>query len=100
MGRVMSRPLDRQRPLWELWVFELPDNKLGMIQKTHHCLIDGISGVDLGTVLLDVVKEPPTQRFHAGVASDADAEPQAALARRDRGAVHEARGDLPHLALG
>jgi diacylglycerol O-acyltransferase len=59
MGRVMSRPLDRQRPLWELWVFELPDNRLGMIQKTHHCLIDGISGVDLGTVLLDVAKAPP-----------------------------------------
>ncbi|HEX4338160.1 MAG TPA: wax ester/triacylglycerol synthase family O-acyltransferase [Polyangiaceae bacterium] len=59
MGRVMSRPLDRQRPLWELWVFELPDNRLGVIQKTHHCLIDGISGVDLATVLLDVAKHPP-----------------------------------------
>ncbi len=59
MGRVMSRPLDRQRPLWELWVFELPDNRLGIIQKTHHCLIDGLSGVDLGTVLLDLVKFPP-----------------------------------------
>lgn len=59
MGRVMSRPLDRQRPLWELWVFELPDNRLGVIQKTHHCLIDGISGVDLGTVLLDVAEQPP-----------------------------------------
>ena len=59
MGRVMSRPLDRQRPLWELWVFELPENRLGMIHKTHHCLIDGISGVDLATVLLDVAKDPP-----------------------------------------
>jgi WS/DGAT/MGAT family acyltransferase len=59
MGRVMSRPLDRQRPLWEIWVFELPDNRLGVIQKTHHCLIDGISGVDLGTVLLDVAEHPP-----------------------------------------
>jgi WS/DGAT/MGAT family acyltransferase len=59
MGRVMSRPLDRQRPLWELWVFELPDRRLGVIQKTHHCLIDGISGVDLATVLLDVAKDPP-----------------------------------------
>jgi diacylglycerol O-acyltransferase len=59
MGRVMSRPLDRQRPLWELWVFELPDNRLGVIQKTHHCLIDGISGVDLSTVLLDLMKNPP-----------------------------------------
>jgi diacylglycerol O-acyltransferase len=59
MGRVMSRPLDRQRPLWEFWSFELPDNRLAIIQKTHHCLIDGISGVDLGTVLLDLMKNPP-----------------------------------------
>jgi diacylglycerol O-acyltransferase len=59
MGRVMSRPLDRQRPLWELWSFELPENRLAIIQKTHHCLIDGISGVDLGTVLLDLMKNPP-----------------------------------------
>src|SRR6185369_5882944 len=59
MGRVMSRPLDRQRPLWELWVFELPENRFAIIQKTHHCLIDGISGVDLGTVLLDLMKNPP-----------------------------------------
>ncbi len=59
MGRVMSRPLDRQRPLWELWWFELPGNRLGLIQKTHHCLIDGISGVDIGTVLLDLTQYPP-----------------------------------------
>lgn len=59
MGRIMSRPLDRQRPLWEIWVFELPDNRMGLIQKTHHCLIDGISGVDIGTVLLDLMKNPP-----------------------------------------
>jgi WS/DGAT/MGAT family acyltransferase len=55
----MSRPLDRQRPLWELWAFELPENRLGLIQKTHHCLIDGISGVDIGTVLLDLMRSPP-----------------------------------------
>lgn len=59
MGRVMSRPLDRQRPLWELWVFELPDNRLALVHKTHHCLIDGISGVDLGTVMLDLTRDPP-----------------------------------------
>jgi diacylglycerol O-acyltransferase / wax synthase len=59
MGRIMSRPLDRQRPLWEIWLFDLPDNRIGLIQKTHHCLIDGISGVDIGTVLLDLMKNPP-----------------------------------------
>jgi WS/DGAT/MGAT family acyltransferase len=59
MGRIMSRPLDRQRPLWEIWIFELPENRIGLIQKTHHCLIDGISGVDIGTVLLDLMKNAP-----------------------------------------
>ena len=59
MGRIMSRPLDRQRPLWELWAVELPEGRIALIQKTHHCLIDGISGVDIGTVLLDLTKDPP-----------------------------------------
>lgn len=59
MGRVMSRPLDRQRPLWEVWVFELPDSRIALIHKTHHCLIDGISSVDLGTVMLDLTRDPP-----------------------------------------
>lgn len=53
MGRLMSHHLDRRKPLWEMWVFDLEDGRRGVIQKTHHCLIDGASGVDLGTVLLD-----------------------------------------------
>lgn len=66
MGRVMSRPLDRQRPLWEMWVFDLPDQRFGIIEKTHHCLIDGVSGVDFGTVILDLLPntssgDPPPQ---------------------------------------
>src|SRR5438067_332689 len=58
-GRVMSLPLDRTRPLWEMWLFDLPEGRKGLIQKTHHCLIDGMSGVDLGTVLLDLERDPP-----------------------------------------
>lgn len=58
MGRVMSVPLDRSRPLWELWVFDLPDGRKGLVQKTHHCLIDGLSGIDLGSVLLDLEPHP------------------------------------------
>jgi WS/DGAT/MGAT family acyltransferase len=59
MGRVMSQHLDRRKPLWEMWVFDLPDGRRGLIQKTHHCLIDGMSGVDLGTVLLDLSPDAP-----------------------------------------
>jgi WS/DGAT/MGAT family acyltransferase len=59
MGRVMSHHLDRRKPLWEMWVFDLPNGRRGLIQKTHHCLIDGVSGVDLGTVLLDFSADAP-----------------------------------------
>ncbi len=57
--RVMSTPLDRSRPLWEMWWFDLPKKRKGLIQKTHHCLIDGISGIDVGTVILDMAKDTP-----------------------------------------
>ena len=47
-GRIMSQKLDRTKPMWELWFVEgVAGGKLGVISKIHHCLIDGISGVDL-----------------------------------------------------
>ena len=47
-GRIMSQKLDREKPMWELWfVEELEGGKFAVISKVHHCLIDGISGVDL-----------------------------------------------------
>src|SRR5262249_52565754 len=52
--RVQEQLLDRERPLWELWFVEgLEDGNIALIQKTHHLLIDGVSGVDVATVLLD-----------------------------------------------
>jgi diacylglycerol O-acyltransferase len=52
-GRVVSQQLDRGKPLWELWIVEgLEDGRFAVITKTHHCMIDGVSAVDLGTVLL------------------------------------------------
>ncbi|MCA9562876.1 MAG: hypothetical protein KC561_05265, partial [Myxococcales bacterium] len=76
MGRVMSVPLDRTRPLWELWVFDLPDGKKGLIQKTHHCLIDGVSGVDLGTVLLDLSDKSPRTPPKAWSPEDPPSKPE------------------------
>jgi WS/DGAT/MGAT family acyltransferase len=60
-GRIMSQALDRTKPLWEIWfVDKLAGNRFAMIAKTHHCLVDGVSGADLTAVLLDLTKEPPT----------------------------------------
>jgi diacylglycerol O-acyltransferase len=55
-GRIVSTKLDRARPLWELWVVEgIEGDRFAIIAKIHHCMIDGLSGVDLTTILLNVV---------------------------------------------
>ncbi len=54
VGHIMSRPLDRRRPLWEMYLVEgLQSGRGAIVQKTHHALVDGISAVDIGTVMLD-----------------------------------------------
>ncbi|MGI8427917.1 MAG: WS/DGAT/MGAT family O-acyltransferase, partial [Solirubrobacteraceae bacterium] len=58
-GRVFSQALDRTRPLWELWLVEgLADGRFSLLIKTHHALVDGISGVDIATVLFDTARAP------------------------------------------
>lgn len=60
-GRVFSQRLDRDKPLWEVWVVEgLEGNRYALISKTHHSLVDGVSGADLMTVLFDASREPAT----------------------------------------
>jgi diacylglycerol O-acyltransferase / wax synthase len=55
MDRLQAQLLDRRRPLWEIWFVEGVDgDRVALIQKTHHALIDGISGIDVATVLLDL----------------------------------------------
>jgi diacylglycerol O-acyltransferase / wax synthase len=58
-GRVFSQALDRSRPLWEIWLVEgLSDNRFALLSKTHHALVDGVSGVDIATVLFDASPDP------------------------------------------
>ena len=58
-GRVFSQQLDRSKPLWELWLVQgLERNRFALVSKTHHAMVDGVSGVDISTVLFDVKPVP------------------------------------------
>jgi diacylglycerol O-acyltransferase len=58
-ARIFSQQLDRSKPLWELWLIEgLKGDRFAIVGKTHHCMVDGVSGVDITTVLFDAEKEP------------------------------------------
>ncbi|HYN35375.1 MAG TPA: wax ester/triacylglycerol synthase family O-acyltransferase [Actinomycetota bacterium] len=58
-GRIMSQQLDRSKPLWEIWFAEgLTGGRFALISKTHHCLVDGVSGADIMSVILDLAPEP------------------------------------------
>jgi diacylglycerol O-acyltransferase / wax synthase len=58
-GRVFSQQLDRSKPLWELWLVQgLERDRFAILTKTHHAMVDGISGVDIGTVLFDLEPVP------------------------------------------
>src|SRR6187549_771482 len=59
VGRVMSQQLDRHKPLWEMWIVEgLEHDHWALVSKVHHCMVDGVSGTDLLTVVLDAEREP------------------------------------------
>ena len=63
VSRLTSRPLDRRRPLWELYLVEgLTGNRIAVVTKTHPALVDGLTAVDIGQALLDV--EPNTATPH------------------------------------
>jgi WS/DGAT/MGAT family acyltransferase len=67
-GRLFAQPLDRSKPLWEIWLVEgLADrahagqaggSSWALLSKTHHALVDGVSGVDITAVLLDACPDP------------------------------------------
>ena len=77
-ARIHSQQLDRSKPLWELWLVQgLDDGRFALIAKTHHALVDGVSGVDLATVLFDI--EPmPREVEHDGTPWVPEPEPSAA----------------------
>jgi diacylglycerol O-acyltransferase / wax synthase len=59
VGRIFSQRLDRSKPLWEVWLVQgFEGSKFALISKTHHALVDGVSGVDIATVLFDLESVP------------------------------------------
>jgi diacylglycerol O-acyltransferase / wax synthase len=76
VARIVSRPLDRARPLWELYLIQgYHDGCLAMLTKIHHALIDGISGNEIMGLLLDLGPEGPSMPEEHGWKGDADASP-------------------------
>ena len=60
VGRVMAQKLDRSKPLWEMWIAEgFGDDRWALVSKLHHCMADGVSGVDLLSVVFDVERRSP-----------------------------------------
>ncbi|MCU1590688.1 MAG: hypothetical protein JWP11_1944 [Frankiales bacterium] len=104
-GRLQSRQLDRNRPLWEIYLVEgLEKGRVAVITKTHHAMVDGVSAVDIGTVILDLTptprdvpdddwtprKEPGAAALMVGAVTDYVKRPAQALDTA-RGAVVDAR---------
>ena len=58
--RVLSRPLDRTKPLWELYVVEgLEDGHVAVLLKVHHAMVDGLSGMHVAAAIYDLTTDPP-----------------------------------------
>jgi diacylglycerol O-acyltransferase / wax synthase len=108
-ARVFSQQLDRTKPLWELWLVQgLTRKRFAIVSKTHHALVDGVSGVDIATVLFDLkpVPEPiradhewvpspaPSSRRLAAKGAEGLAKIPLALARRVEHAIENPRNAL------
>jgi len=64
-ARIFSQRLDRSKPLWEMWLVDgVEGGRFALVTKSHHCLVDGVSGVDITTVLFDAAAdaEPSSER--------------------------------------
>ncbi|MGK2950431.1 MAG: wax ester/triacylglycerol synthase family O-acyltransferase [Acidimicrobiales bacterium] len=89
-AQIASTPLDRSRPLWELYVVEgLADGNIGVVTKMHHCAVDGVSGAELMVNLFDLEPggrdlDPPEPRTPEPIPSDLELVGHAVASRARR----------------
>ena len=81
-ARIFSQQLDRTKPLWELWLVQgLTRKRFALLTKTHHALVDGVSGVDIATVLFDLQPVPQPSEENDGWVPDPEPSTATMVAR-------------------
>ncbi len=95
-ARIFSQRLDRSKPVWEMWLVDgVSEGRFAIVTKTHHCLVDGVSGVDITTVLFDTEPEPTAVPRPRAMDPPPRAQPGRALRRGDARAGDHPRRDGP-----
>ena len=90
-GHLFASKLDRSRPLWEVWFIEgLAEGRVAVLMKTHHCMIDGVSGASLADLMFDLEPEPTGNEAAGSTVPPASTVPSAST-------VPPARADEPEV---
>ena len=85
VARIFARPLDRRRPLWELYLIHgIADGKVGMLTKVHHAAVDGVSGAEVMGVLFDLEADTPFEEPEKGRSWTPERKPTPARDARPR----------------
>src|ERR1700710_2008105 len=99
-ARIFGQRMDRSKPLWEILLVEgLADDRFAILSKTHHALVDGVSGVDIVSVLFDTSPDPVPPAPRADQHRAAGRGAAGAHDRPGRGRPRPARAD-PRAAPG
>jgi WS/DGAT/MGAT family acyltransferase len=99
VGRVLSRPLDRSKPLWELYVFEgLEHDRAAVLLKLHHAMADGIGGMMIASALFDLAPDVPAGTPDAAWVPEAAPSPGELVADAVADAVVHPAQSVAHLA--
>jgi len=98
--RIHSRPLDRSKSLWEMYYIEgLEDDHVAVLSKVHHAMIDGVSGIDIATVLFDLGPEPRVVEPEPYVPEPAPSPRELLVNTLREGITHPVRSAIGNLTL-